>query len=505
MSFLNLSIEGQRVSLPDDFVIRMVYQLPFPFLDNIPSATTYWFNLQVNDINDRIFKHANFIYGVGKLKVYDCVFDVANLQQKGKLYLKTITNQQYKAFIVFNNLIEEIAPKKVKEVVSHYTDLGATTDAIIASAKTMSSQGYPSSKYAFPVIRNKNYFEDINQPYTDFGNYMNQYSTIGQSYVKNYMSGDVPQNVNPLVPMPYLLFILDEIFRPIGYSISGNVYNDNNFRKLICFNNRALQNIVSNDYFFGKHPNQIDKSSLENNQILFTNIEKDKDHTYNTTTGVYSPTNSGAFKLLFRAEVWSGVVGSQQFYLYVHDGTSNVKVYTYDVTLYEGWEYIETIIDLNYSSPVNLSFYFNFFYNNQIARIKNIELEIFPESEHGLDKFDRELKLENHLPDLSVSEVINSLVKKFSWAVFFDSDKKVFEIDSWKNILSSQSVLDLSEYLIAESETINFENTTYSFITQWDNDEMIEGNFKELNGSYVIVNNIYAGMPAATRVGQYAR
>ena len=64
MSFLNLSIEGQRVSLPDDFVIRMVYQLPFPFLDNIPSATTYWFNLQVNDINDRIFKHANFIYGL---------------------------------------------------------------------------------------------------------------------------------------------------------------------------------------------------------------------------------------------------------------------------------------------------------------------------------------------------------------------------------------------------------------------------------------------------------
>lgn len=158
MKLIKLAIDNQAVSLPDNFVIRMVFKMPLPYLDNIPAALTYWFNLPSNEVNDPIFKHANYIYSTSKLRTYDCIIDVANLQMKGKLYLKNANIKQYKAFIVFNDLIENLSSKKLSSTVNHSYHMGNNTSEIVNEMKRMQNLSWPDVPYGFPTIVNTEFF-----------------------------------------------------------------------------------------------------------------------------------------------------------------------------------------------------------------------------------------------------------------------------------------------------------------------------------------------------------
>ncbi len=68
---LDLLISSNHIVLPSNFSVRLSFKFPLPYLDNIPAATTYWFTIPAVDENNKFFKHANFVYGVDKLKIYD--------------------------------------------------------------------------------------------------------------------------------------------------------------------------------------------------------------------------------------------------------------------------------------------------------------------------------------------------------------------------------------------------------------------------------------------------
>jgi len=379
---LDLLISNQYVILPSNFSVRLSFKFPLPYLDNIPAATTYWFTIPAFEDNNLIFKHANFVYGVDKLKIYDCILVIAGSHMKGKLYLKNAKHREYKCFIVFNDIIEEISEKKISDVVEDTHYLGDDTDAIIEEAKNLSQQSYPDAGYSFPVIFNELFYSDKNQDYLDYGKRMNQYNTVTYEFVKNYYLNGRVQNVNVLVSMPYLFKVIESIFNSIRFSISGSIYQSIDFRKLVLFNNIALERSTTTNYLHAKHPEELsfyDKPTgqhVYNTQIFFTQIIKDEDKTYTENNGFYNSNIAGDYRILFRCDAKAMHYSNQYIGLRVNDGANLRDVYFQQIGATGDFEFVEGEAILNFNTPLELSFYLSVTSANQLWWAKNIEVEI---------------------------------------------------------------------------------------------------------------------------------
>jgi len=73
-------------------------------------------------------------------------------------------------------------------------------------------------------------------------------------------------------------------------------------------------------------------------------------------------------------------------------------------------------------------------------------------------------------------------MKKFSIAIFFDYVNKLVEFQTWNDIIDNDNYIDLSECMIKETEEISISETSFTFITDWSADDLIEDNFKDLSG-----------------------
>ncbi len=502
---LDLLISSNHIVLPSNFSVRLSFKFPLPYLDNIPAATTYWFTIPAVDENNKFFKHANFVYGVDKLKIYDCILVVAGNHMKGKLYLKNAKFREYKCFIVFNDIIEEISENKIADIVDDIHYLGDDTDAIIAEAKNLSQQSYPDSNYAFPVIYNSLYYSDKNQNYLDYGNRINQYNYITDEFVKNYYHNGSVHNVNPLIPMPYLFHIISEIFKTIRFSLKGNITEDNDFRKLVIFNNVALERSNATNYLHAKEPAEIaaiESSGLYSMQVYYSQIISDSDNTYNSIEGSYNSDIAGDYHISFKCEAKLPFYPGQYVELRMFDGTIMVTIGSVQLIADSDWHeiVIERVRGMN--TPLSATFHIVVSSSNQVYYIKNAEIEIYPAAEYNIDKFSKQIELKDHVPDLTVSNFLNSLIKKFTWAVFFSFENMQIEIESWANIINNKNYLDLSEYFIKESENISFEGKQFSFKTDWKNDELTEDNFKSITGYENIVETSGIPFPYPSSVNQ---
>ncbi|MDF1547101.1 MAG: hypothetical protein P1P88_04730 [Bacteroidales bacterium] len=489
MSLIKLTIDDIKVSLPLDFVIRLTFKMPMPYYDNVPAAITYWFNLMSNDINDRIFKHGNFVYSVKKLRVYDCILDIAGLQMKGKLYLKNATFKDYKAFIVFNDLIEGLAKNKIADVVDYSYYMGADATEVTAEMERLQLLSFPDANYGFPSILNSIFIED-----NIYTGRLNRWDFTGSVYQKNYYYApyDIAYNITAMVPQPYLLHVLEEIFKSIDFSIIGDINTDANFRKLLLYSNYAEQQFVKNNYFLG---NEIAASfAVDGNQnyIDIDTVVEDDDNTFNVSLNSYTSAEDGDFLIRFIAEGTyngSNPTGAT-FSVYVFSGGIAVGQVVTTVLTQGVTTYIEGYTVVNASNPT-----FTFFMTSQNAGyvgtvdISSIQLEVYPKINQRIDIFSSIFELSNHVPEVSVSDFINAFNKKFCLATFFDFKNKKVEFTSWNKIIESDKYIDLTSELIKDSEDISYEQKVFSFITTWENDDLTEKNFLVKNSAGMQINN----------------
>jgi len=502
MNLIQIAIDDRHLVLPPDFSIRFTFNFPLPYLDNIPISSTYWFTIPVEG-NEITFKHCNCIYITKKLFSYNCKITVAGLSFSGKLIIKNASNKEYKAFAVFNDFFETILDKKISEVVEDIHVLGTDTNSVIAAAKTMCESSWPNAKYAFPMIKNEMFYGDTNSHYLNGPQFMNHYP-FG-AFTPNSISNNEVYNENVLVPMPYLFFILTNIFGKSGWEINGSIINDVDFKKLIYFNNYHLENIAD--------PNFINISFLERMSIMvstysilqFNNVISDENDNYNPSSFILTPKQSGAYYYSFNSLVtmiFGRIVDPQgkTFKILLYDGINYTLLfeqvlrndeYQYEVN---GYGYINLTQGVNYTFVYYTDFEYIYFddVNFQLSIVSN-----------GLNRFDNQIDLKNHVPRMNTSEFLSALVKKFSIAIFMDFVNKKIEFEHWNNIIGNQNYIDMSGKVIKDSEDITIEERSYSFITEWSADELIEGNFKDISkfdfGSVVITKN---DLPTASIIGQ---
>ncbi len=499
---IEIIINREKLVLSDNFTIRLSFKFPLPYMNNIPAISSYWTTVPAVSENNKIFKNANFIYGIDNILIYDCILEIAQNQYKGKLFLQNAKTREYKFFVTINNVITEFASKKIREVANHTHFLGNDENEIIAEARRLSTESYPTENYAFPMIANDVFFADTNPNFKGIINNFFIPNNAPGEYFKNIFNGTDVLNYNALVAMPYLLFTLQNIFEQIRYSITGSILNNPDFQKLIIYNNYANQRITAYDYVNVKRDAEMILGDMLPAFPTFTQIVSDD---YNRWSGAYTCRSAGTYRVFISFEINQDYISpNQDFILRLYEqGTANF-VHVQGLAFTNNEAYIELSNDVDLQAK---TYQVSIVWDNNIVSaeptyIYNINFYMYPASEYFRDRFAKEIYLKNHLPDLTVTDFLNEITKKFSLAAFFDTANMKVELEEWNNILSNTNYLDLTDNYIKNSEIIYFDNKSFSLTTEWENDELAQNNFKDISGYENIRYQFTTPLPAPNKANE---
>jgi ABC-type uncharacterized transport system substrate-binding protein len=510
-NMISIRVGDRYIDLGKDFTIRLSFSFPFPTKNNIPVASSYWFTFPATDENNITLLHANNVYISERSKTIYAVLIIAGKSFTISMVIKNASNREYKAFVVFNDTVENISSKQLSEVLNERTALGDPNSAsICAAAKTMSLYYYPTVKYAFPKIMNETYFADTNADYSANGKIMNDYDSGTGSFKYNYIYLDEIHNRYVLVPMPYLLHVINKIFASIGWTTTGAVMTDIDFRFLIMYNNFNLENKNNNLYLKVNQPAIMPITAsitpIVYNKIDFAEEETDESNVYNISTNIYACQYTANYYLSLKAEIaqLDGYLNPPaQMAFYIYNGSTYTLLGSLEPLAHDNyfeWEYFACTLSL--VNGTNYSFFVTYDTLNNNARMKNISLEITPKSD-GLDRFRNYIDLKDHVPTISVSSFFAEIQKKFAIAVFFNFENKTAGFEFFNHIIDNNSYVDLTDSVKKDSIEIESTQRTFKFITEWDKDELIEGNFKDLS-KYTSYTEVlaFADLPTPAIINQ---
>lgn len=504
MNLIRLIIDSQELDLQPDFSVRFSFVFPFPDKDSIPVMATYWFTFPATDRNNMILKHANNLYITKRITSYACEIMVLGIVFNGRIYVKNAGTREYKTFAVFNDLSETLVNRQVSEVVDDSISLGADSNAIVASAKTMSQSLWPTSKYAFPMIRDEVFYGDVN---AGFGNHINNYTTITNSYLTNFIQSNVVNNVNVMVPMPYLHFILENMFGQIGWKPDGAMMDDSDFKKLIYFNNYHLENVSNPNFVHLYNPEEISLGQTYTKlQLIPSQGISNEKGIYDLPSGVFACDSTGVYYFSLSAflNIASGLDATIKLYAYNGSTYTLIASTFYDAPT----DILDIFIDGNVTlnAGTNYRFYYEVEQAAATVNWKMYEVNLqFSIISNGLNRFTGNVSLKNHVPRMTTSSFLSELMKKFSVAIFFDFTNKIVEFEHWNNIIDSQNYIDLTDTVIKDSQDITIEDKNFDFITEWEADELIEGNFKDLSKFNSVTRvQAYANLPTPGIINQLA-
>jgi len=129
--------------------------------------------------------------------------------------------------------------KRLSELVLQKFELSVS---IYAHAKTIITQTWPAVNYNFPqVITDK--FSTDNEQWAYFEGILNKY--VAGDFIANSFDSDNNEqlNKNVMLPMPYLLYVLQAGFADQGFTLAGEILEDTYYKKATIF---ALNEFYTN-------------------------------------------------------------------------------------------------------------------------------------------------------------------------------------------------------------------------------------------------------------------
>ncbi len=472
---IEIIIDNKNLVLKPDTVITYTLVFPNPSSESIPSSVVQWFNIPVCSVNDIIFKHSRHIEVSEKISLYEnVIIKMLGVSQRGKMIVKSATVKDYKVSFAFNPFPVDFKDKQITDFDYANYDIGSDTDTIITNAKSYSQQAYPTVDFCFPIIKAEDFYESSVS--TGFQGKMNNY--MSDNYLKNSSYLSNIQNQNCLVPHFYLLSVLDSIFQNIDFDIEGEFIKHSDFKKLILFNNFALDFVRKEEYYV-----KADYTSSSawlspgwDGYPIDFNVEHDNYNRFTPSPNNYRIAVAGNHQIDLELDLSSYHLDDYNYFsvriiknndIYNLIGGVNWSFYdqswhtfyqTFNLAFSESdvGSYIQIRIAARHQESGEPDYNGTYCY-------RNAELKINPTSHNNVNLFEGSIETKNHLPVVSVSNFINNIVKLFSLAVFTDPQKNNIEFAFWKDIINSSQQLDLTESYISESEDIELYKDVYSF------------------------------------------
>lgn len=220
---ISITVDDELIDINDSASFSIAGKSPFTTPGELYGPKVYNVSALDSRRNARVFQFASLLNNTGRVKAYGNVqIRFADLLWKiGTLKLRDFSGAYNFSFHSDAGDIEA----KIKNRSLPGVDLGtATTDLNVTDI-------YPTANHVYFTVRNPIFYGDKNPA---FNGYVNRYDVINGRLYNPTDDG----NSYTITPFPYLLFLLDTIFKDLGYfGITGDWTTDTNIRRAVVYNN----------------------------------------------------------------------------------------------------------------------------------------------------------------------------------------------------------------------------------------------------------------------------
>jgi hypothetical protein len=484
----------------------------------------YSFPLTIDDteINRKALGFPNSLEIGNRVLNVECYLWISGLPySKSRLYVIGGSKNKIKINIAGGLKSVSIFEKSLKQLdygTPH--DLGVDSDAIIASAKTISLEtDYSVYGFSFVPHKNEDFYNGENPSFCGIINRQN--SSTGDFYKNTIGTG----NKYTLVPFVYLFYILDVIFNTEGLTPEGDFYDDPEMRSILLYNNFALDKSTNEDNVYVVAENDYIIYGSSQTTYGYQNIKflKGSSGTFDDA-GAWSNTNyeytiqaPGNIDILASIDVFipSSVdwyacgVYELAFALYVNGvlitdgkipanshGLKNIVISsTYTAVLGDVGSKI--LIKYKLGTITFPPFGFN-------ITIKGTSNLLIANDTEQLNIFERNVSIANHVKDITVGEFLAGL-KNIGVSVDIDYMTRKVKLYFDGNIIKSTDPIDYTDKAQDDYEN-NFEERNKGYLVKYNFDSsntLVEGNFKKYKASNFkgSVNTLY-DLPVPVSLGQ---
>lgn len=440
---------GKHLALPADLNIEWVQENMF-FEDDVKLRSKYSYPFSIDrTANSDALDWADVLQSRGKIARRSCIIYVSGVQfYKGQINILDWSDE----------LVNIAISRNTDEVdTSQYIDemnLGSLSIADYTNRNATRAKYYPEIGYSFPQFYQYNV-----KALSKYGA-----SKTNEDYnIINWQNGNSENadGTELVVPMFYLLYILDNIFSKVNLTLKTPLYSDSWFNKLLIFNPVTPNDTNPNCLELGAYAlnggyaviNMMNKltcfSVPVGTQIPIKVIEYNQYSITNTTSFYHTVISAdlasiSAFMTAIRTTFLANVTNAT---LIAEDYTIDVPAFTVQLTTGDEILVKEPASSLNELNPVlnpglrysNYNFYP--FFNTVLAY--------------------NAVNPSKHLPHITLSEFLNSVKTQFNLAIIIDEVNEVIRIQKRSDFLNKTIKVDYSEYLLnilegAPNEIINY-------------------------------------------------
>jgi hypothetical protein len=449
--------------------------------------------LPFSPVNDRFFQSAKFVQTRKKIRMFeDIQFIFKGMPKlKGFLILKKITQNGYQCSFSVNGFLQSIFEINLRDI-DYGADIvmGSTTDEVRAFAKATTTAAYPATPCVFMPLKNENFYGDAN---TNYGGMINDWSRSQQSFAKN--NNDVFFNRFAMVPFFYFHFILNKIFDHIGYRVKGSFYNHPEFRKLIVYNNHALDEMREAGYFRASTVNQVFDSEF-NTLAVDLLPEEDEDNRFiSTPSGRYSTEEGKNYTI--KATFYIDRDTSGSITVSMLQNGSNLALHTFESITASGNVFLEATAVGTAGGDLSL------WITCQPAAkpfTYTAVMEVF--QDETVNQFSTTITPSNHVPNITLNDffkAITTLNVKFN----FDFQQKVVEMNFCEDVFKGPAI-EMGSKMLKGFEIEFPEHQGFKFDFDFKDDALISDLSLQDVEIDMVVTHRSALPPAAENKGKIA-
>ena len=289
-------------------------------------------------------------------------------------------------------------------------------------------------------------------------------------------------NRNIMVPMPYLLYVLEAGFADVGIGLTGEILNDTYYKKAVIY--------TLND-FYKSFTTQSETYSLNTDD--YTILEGNRG-TYNLDITLPEP---GRYKIagnvVVRAREGAGIY-SQRFAAFSYNGSSVWNGIV--VSVFDNYKekFFTVDFDIDYTGTEgDVSFYSENLYYALVNGDVDLEAMLMDVTVTQLAKYDgngdlvstlveaTSIDLSKSVPDMTFGEFVFAVLKKRNYG--YDIDGSVIAINKKNvNAVSTQNAVDLSDFEVMTPER-NFNGGKSFVFKQFDFEH------DEYKSQKILINN----------------
>jgi hypothetical protein len=418
-----------------------------------PGEYTLPINFPRHTFNDTIFD--NYHHEAKDKREYTYkshVFFKGSLVYSGTLFIMESTDESFEGYLTLRVGALTSFSMKLKDVDygSPFT-LSGTYDDKNDQISSYSNDFYPTIPFCFPMIHHPDFF--LGTANSRYLSYVNGWDPGTGKYYKNFVDGTDPvANINAIVPMLFLQFIVEKALAMDNLTLAGTFFDDPDLAKLWVYNNKEIngtepKNDVHIELRSGTLAIPTPWALIHDNEI------SDPDNAHNTGTGVFTVLYEGHYQFVGMVDVNITNPNLDTNYLYLSikkNGVVDKLITVLSGQLTTG-NYVKAVW-INTYYPVadigkSITFEFTWTrFGTKVATfdINSTDINIVNSSYYLLNQLPNNIYLEQHVPDVTFGELMEAHRDTFNLSLSYDLLGHKIIIDSVDGIFD-KTPIDITE------------------------------------------------------------